>query len=345
MVNPLAHLSPPQRPKDPPADPWNSRFVLNRIRPTIQNSVTDGGRRRLFFALGTPCRLIANGPLPAVTAFFDAALIWVAHFEAKYSRYLTTSWISQLNAGAGVSTLESDPETDRLLALCQEMHFLTRGIFDPTALPLIQVWDWKSGRIPSESEINEAQKRVGWRRVERKVGSVRLTETGMALDLGGMGKEYAVDQVSQLSARFGLAGVLVDFGADIRVTGLPADGRPGWHIGLENPQEPNSAWCGLAVHNAAVATSGDYLRHFRSEGRRYGHIIDVRTGRPVDTGCHCVHVLASTCTIAGMLSTAAFVLGPIQGLKLIESQPGAACSFHLDKQRISSRRFHEHVAT
>jgi thiamine biosynthesis lipoprotein len=239
----------------------------------------------------------------------------------------------------------SDPEIDRILALCHEMHFLTRGVFDPTALPLIRLWDWRKAQIPTDAEIEAACQFVGWRKVQRKPGSVRLSEPGMCLDLGGMGKEYAVDQVALLARQCGLTGALVDFGADIRVMGLPADGRPGWHLGLEDPDQPGKAWCGLAVRDAAVATSGDYHRGFTAGGRRWGHILDPRTGRPVQNGCRAVHVLAPSCTLAGMLSTAALVLGPDQGLRLIESQPGAEGLLHGPQSKLSSRRFYEHVAS
>lgn len=341
----------PQDPVSPsaipghPADPWNVAAVRDRIRASVQDTRLPGGRQRSFLAMGTPCRVLAAGPEPAVTAFFDAAVAWVAAFEAKYSRYWPQSWVSRLNALAGGDPLDSDPETDRLLALCQELHFLTRGVFDPTALPWIRLWDWRTGRIPTDAEIEEARPRVGWKKLERRPGKVRLPLPGMSLDLGGMGKEYAVDQVLVLALQFPLSGVLVDFGADIRVSGLPADGRPGWHIGLEDPERPGAVWCGLAVRNAAVASSGDYHRRFEVGGRRYGHILDLRTGRPVDNGCRAVNVLAPSCTQAGMLSTAAFVLGPEEGLRLIDSQPGAAGAIHLGTKKLTSRRFHEHVAS
>lgn len=326
-------------------DTWNTRAVLERIRGSIVDAQLPGGRQRSFLAMGTPCRLLAAGRPAEVDGFFRAAVDWVAAFEAKYSRYLPGSWVSALNASAGAAPVESDPETDRILGLCHEMHFLTRGVFDPTALPLIRLWDWRSARIPSEAEIAGARTRIGWRRVERQPGKVRLSVPGMSLDLGGMGKEYAVDQVVVLGSGFGLTGLLVDFGADIRVSGLPADGRPGWHIGLEDPDRPGSAWCGLAVRNAAVASSGDYHRRFETGGRRYGHILDLRTGRPVDNGCRAVNVLAPSCTQAGMLSTAAFVLGPEEGLKLLETQPGVSGAIHLGNKKLTSRRFHEHVAS
>jgi thiamine biosynthesis lipoprotein len=167
----------------------------------------------------------------------------------------------------------------------------------------------------------------------------------MGIDLGGMGKEYAVDQVTLLAQQCGMSGALVDFGADIRAFGLPADGRPGWHIGLEDPKSPGACWRGLAVQNAAVATSGDYLRCFELNGIRYGHILDPRTGRPVATGIRSVSVLAPSCTQAGMLSTCAFVLGPEEGIRLLDATAGAAGAIITETQTLYSRRFHEHVAS
>jgi len=319
--------------------------VLRRIRESCQESRVEGGRELRFAAMGTACRWVTVGGPEAVRRFDQEALAWVAAFEAKYSRFLPDSWISRLNESAGGEAVASDPEIDRILALCHEMHFLTRGVFDPTALPLIRLWDWRRARVPTDAEIESARQRVGWRKVQRRPGAVRLAEPGMCLDLGGMGKEYAVDQVSLLARRHGLTGVLVDFGADLRVSGLPADGRPGWHLGLEDPAQPGRAWCGLAVRDAAVATSGDYHRGFTADGRRWGHILDPRTGRPVQNGCHAAHVVAPSCTQAGLLSTAALVLGPEEGLRLIESQPGAEGLLHGPTTRLSTRRFHELVAS
>ena len=323
----------------------NASAVLRRIRESCQESRTDGGRELRCMALGTTCRWVTVGSTEALRRFDHEALAWISAFEAKYSRFLPDSWISVLNASAGGAAVASDPEIDRILALCHEMHFLTRGVFDPTALPLIRLWDWRRAQVPTDSEIESARQRVGWRKVQRRPGAVRLSEPGMALDLGGMGKEYAVDQVALLARQCGLTGVLVDFGADIRVVGLPADGRPGWHLGLEDPDQPGRAWCGLAVRDAAVATSGDYHRGFTAAGQRWGHILDPRTGRPVQNGCRAVHVLAPSCTLAGMLSTAALVLGLDEGLRLIESQAGAEGLLHGPQSKLSSRRFYDHVAS
>lgn len=318
--------------------------VLDRIRGTARMTAAVGGGLELTFqAMGTRCRVVLNAPdSPARMAAADL-VAWVARFEATYSRFLPDSLIGQINAAAGRHAIALDTEADGLLALGEQLWFLTRGLLDPTVLPLVRIWDWRMGRVPGPEEIEAARRVVGWRRVRRGPGWVFLPEAGMSLDLGGIGKEYAVDQAVALAARPGVAGVLVDFGADVRVLGDPPDGRPAWVIGLEDPLAPGETWCRVALRQGAVATSGDYLRRFQSEGRGYGHILDPRSGRPVDNPCRAVHVVAPSCTQAGMLSTAAFVLGGEEGRRLIDSTPGAEGALWMPQQRLTTLRFHEHV--
>jgi len=295
--------------------------VMDRIRTSARLERIGDWHELTFAALGSPCRVRFVAPGPATKRLGDAVVQWVGAFEAKYSRFLPTSLVSRITAAAGKEWVETDEETDRLLALCNEAHFITRGTFDPTALPLIQLWNWKSQppKIPNDADITAAMKLVGWRKFRRERGRVFLPEPGMALDLGGIGKEYAVDQVTQLALELGASSLLVDFGHDVRVAGPPPEKKPAWHIGLEDPSQPGRCWTGLAVKDQAVATSGDYVRHFTHEGKRYGHILDVRTGRPVANGCQAVSVIAPNCTLAGMLSTTAFVLGVEEGLRLLDA--------------------------
>lgn len=341
----VLNAQPPE--KTAPRDEFGAGEVLRRILGNIRQEVRNGGHHVEFQALGTGCRLMLSGASANASRFTSAALQWIAAFEAKYSRFLSGSLISRINAAAGIQPVEIDPETERILGLCQDLHFLSRGVFDPTALPLLRLWNWKAVPpvVPSEAQITEARSRMGWREVQRSPGRVFLPRTGMGLDLGGMGKEYAVDQIAQLAAQSGLSGALIDFGADVRVFGAPPDGRPGWHVGLEDPKSPGTCWRGLAVRNAAVATSGDYHRRFEIGGVRYGHIVDPRTGRPVANGVRAVSVLAPSCTQAGILSTTAFVLGPVEGLRLLDSTAGVAGAILTDSQILCSRRFHEHVAS
>ncbi len=321
----------------------------NPIRARVFQSAVlrqEGGLTTLtFHAMGTLCRVsLVETDTSQSNRFLDALLNWVADFEAKYSRFLETSLIHRINQASGREWVEIDDETDRLLSMCSELRFFTGGIFDPTSLPLIRLWNWKSNptALPTAEQISEARELVGWHRVQRKPGAVRLAREGMCLDLGGIGKEYAVDYAIQIANQHQIEHVLVDFGQDIRVLGHPP-GKPAWHIGLDNPQRPGSCWASLAVKQSAVATSGDYLRHAVINGRRYGHIIDPRSGYPVDNGCLAVSVMAPSCTLAGILTTTAFILGPKEGLELINRTFGASGTIITRKEKLISPRLHEHL--
>ena len=327
----------------PPALP----SVQERIRGSSMVSTRAGTRELQFHAMGTRCRVVYATSGALAQEFATAVLEWVARFESRYSRFLPESLISRINCQAGAGWVEIDEQTEHIFALCDEAHFLTRGVFDPTALPLIQLWNWKASPpvIPSEAQISKALELVGWRKVQRAHGKVFLPRSGMSIDLGGIGKEYAVDCVANLARQYEIAGVLVDFGQDVFAVGVPGDDRPAWHVGLEDPKQLGKCWAGLAVKNQAVATSGDYIRRFEFNGKRYGHILDVRNGRPVDNGCRSVTVIAPTCTLAGLFSTAAFVLGPEEGIRLIEATPNVhGCVTH-ENRRTTTRRFYEHVVS
>ena len=299
-------------------------------------------------ALGTRCEVqYAATSSAQAQAFETAAVAWVAAFEAKYSRFRPDSLLSRINAAAGRAPVAIDAEMEGLLALCDRLHFMTQGVLDPTALPLLRLWDYKapSPRLPAEAEIVAAQRLVGWTQVQRTPSHGCLPEPGMALDFGGFGKEWAVDIVAQIARDHGLTAALVDFGHDLRAVGLPP-GRPAWHIGLEDPAAPGALKGSLALtRGQGLASSGDYLRRVVIDGVRYGHIVDPRTGRPVANGCRQATIIAPTCLQAGVLSTAAFVLGVQAGLELIQAQPGAEGQLLTDSTRAQTRGFWNYVAT
>ena len=283
----------------------------------LQTGTATSLRRVCWTALGTKCEVQYECADPGrATAFETEAIGWVAAFEAKYSRFRPDSLVSRINRAAGHDWVEIDAEMEEMLELCGSLYQLSRGVLDVTALPLLRIWDYKAEvpRVPSKAEIAKARNLVGWTRVQRWNQCVRLPVAGMALDFGGWGKEYAVDMVAQLAQRHGLARVLVDFGHDLCAVGA-APGKPGWHIGLEDPARPGVAcWGSIAAKDCGVASSGDYVRGFTIEGRRFGHIVDPRTGWPVANGCRQVTAIARSCLQAGVLSTTAYILGPEAGI-------------------------------
>lgn len=303
-------------------------------------------RRLSFRALGTVCEVQYAGGEAESSAFERAAVNWVTAFEAKYSRFKPDSLLSRINTAAGREWIEVDAEMEALLKLCDTLHFMTQGVLDPTSLPLLRLWDYKAEkpRVPTDAELATARKLVGWKKVQRAPGKIFLPEPGMALDFGGFGKEYAVDMVAQIAVEHGLPCALVDFGHDLRAIGTPP-GRPAWHIGLEDPRKPGATSGSIAVVGKGIASSGDYLRCFVVDGKRYGHIVDPRTGRPVANGCTQATVVANTCLQAGVLSTTAFVLGVPAGIEFIQACPGCEGLLLTGQTRAQTRGFFNYVAT
>jgi thiamine biosynthesis lipoprotein len=305
-------------------------------------------RRLAFRAMATQCEVQYTAPAGDAQAsrFEAAAEGWVHAFEAKFSRFQPGSIVSRINDAAGVDWVSVDAETEGLLSMCDTLFFMTRGILDPSALPLIRIWNWKADPpvIPTAEAIAAALKLTGWPKVKREPGRVFLPQKGMALDFGGFGKEYAVDLVSLIAKDHGIRDCLVDFGHDLRGSGAPP-GRPAWHIGLEDPEAPGTHWASVGLSNKSIASSGDYIRSFTLGGKRYGHIIDPRTGWPVANGCTQATVIADTCLQAGMLSTSAFIGGVQLGLELIRSCPGAEGIIMTQKERAQTRNFHHYVAS
>ena len=327
--------------------PDSAQTVQARVTRSAHRTVDKGLHQLSFHAMSTICRVHFQTPNTALAQDFQTEVLrWVGWFEARYSRFIPDSLICRINDAAGREWVEVDSETDALFNLCHEMVFFTQGVFDLTSLPLIRLWNWKARppAIPSDAAIQAAQELVGWRKVQRRPGAIFLPQAGMCLDLGGIGKEYAVDRVLTMALQRGLQNVMVDFGQDVRAHG-EAPERGAWHIGLQDPKDLSRCWTGVAVNNHAVATSGDGVRHFFHEGRRYGHILDTRTGYPVNNGALSVTVIAPHCTFAGVLSTAAFILGTKAGIEMMHLCPGVEGCITTETTRNQTRGFHAYTTS
>ena len=275
-----------------------------------------GVRELHFRALGTECHVkIRLDSERQALQFAADTLEWIKNFEEKYSRYLDTSLISKINDAAGQSWIETDDDAERLLNVADEVVRKSDGILDATMLPLAKVWDWKKihEQLPTEDNIQEALRLTGWDQVERREGAIFLPETGMGLDFGGFGKELAVDALIEISRRHNIEDVLIDLGRDIYANG--GNGKHEfWHIGIEDGKNPENCLASLAISDRAVSSSGTYARHFMHNDKRYGHIIDPRTGWPTSNGVNSVTVIANSCLEAGIHSTVCYILGVDEGL-------------------------------
>lgn len=293
--------------------------AMRTLDPTaILEPDQQGVRHAVFRALGTKCAIkFRHDDRREALHFVARALEWLGNFEAKYSRFRPDSLISRINAAAGGEWVAVDAEAEQILEVAEELFERTNGILDPTMLPLLRVWDWRVAReaLPRQEDVDEALALVGWRSVQRRPGAVRLPRSGMGLDLGGFGKELAVDALAKIATASGVADALIDLGCDVYALGGNG-AHPFWHVGVESGASPGTCWAGLAVSGRAVSSSGNYARQFTHDGVRYGHILDPRTGWPVRNGLTAVTVVGRTCLEAGIYSTAVFVLGAEEGLRL-----------------------------
>jgi len=287
---------------------------MNRQAPVLLHNKDFWTGR--FYAMASPCELLIDidneriaGEL--LTHAFDEAV----RIEEKYSRYSKDNIIYHINNSSG-RPVEVDDETANLLDYAEQCYRLSEGLFDITSGVLRLVWKFDgSDNVPDQEKIAEILFRVGWYKINWERPMISLPE-GMEIDLGGIGKEYAVDKTADILMQHQKAGMLVNYGGDIRVTG-PRRDESGWTIGIERSIPARSQQTVTAMEDinkfqitkGGVATSGDARRFLLKDGVRYGHILDPRTGWPVHGAPSSVTVVAGTCTDAGVLSTLAMLHG------------------------------------
>lgn len=273
--------------------------------------------RTEFRALGGPGEIQLDAADEAqARQWFKAALDEIDRIEIKYSRYRPDSLISRLNQQAGGPAMAADEETLSLMAYADELHHRSGGRFDLTSGVWRRAWNFRvaQARPPTPAELESLAPLVNWHAVERSAAGMRLPRAGMELDLGGIGKEYAVDRAWKVLADGGVDHALVNLAGDLRAHGSKPDGSP-WRVGVRHPDDPSTLLAEIDLMDGALATSGDYERCLVHEGRRYGHVLDARTGWPVSRW-RSVSVRASTTLVAGSLATLAMLLEH-EGLDLL----------------------------
>jgi thiamine biosynthesis lipoprotein len=273
--------------------------------PWLQRAA--GGWRGGFDAMASPCEVLVDGVDEAtarrlVALAQDEAL----RIERRFSRYRDDSVVARLRAARG-GWQWVDDETAQLLDFAAKCHALSGGLFDITSGVLRSAWRFDgSDRVPTPAAVAALLPRVGWQQLRWQRPRLWLPE-GMELDFGGIGKEYAVDRTL---ARLGAdtpAPMLVNFGGDLACSGPRADGSP-WQVGIEQPGTAAAATV-LNLRTGALATSGDARRFVLHQGRRLGHVLDPRTGWPVEGAPRSVTVSAPSCVEAGMVATMALLQG------------------------------------
>lgn len=280
-----------------------------------------------FRAMNTLVRLVVvtrDGSYEAEATIQRVEALFV-ETERTLSRFRPESELSQLNQNAGRPFIAS-PLLFRVVRAALDVARSSGGIFDPTILNALRAagYDRSFETLSDRARPTGRTKRSGgtdWRhaRLDPSTRTICLPE-GVGLDLGGIGKGWAVDRAVEALGMFANFGV--DAGGDLFCRGVQADGQP-WTVGVEDPLQPEKDLLVLRVENRAVATSTTTRRRWIQDGRARHHLIDPRTGRPADSGVLAASVVAGNVVRAETLAKIALILGPRDGLDLIEEAPDA----------------------
>ncbi|GMR01239.1 MAG: FAD:protein FMN transferase [Gammaproteobacteria bacterium] len=260
-----------------------------------------------FMAMTSPCDVLMEvGDESLAQEILNAVANEAWRIEDKFSRYKKDNIIFQINHSNG-DVVAIDEETSRLLDFANELFEISEGLFDVTSGVLRQIWKFDGGdNVPEKKHVKKILKNIGWQKVSRENGSVILPE-GMEIDLGGIGKEYAVDRCVQVARQKTEQSVLVNFGGDLAMT-TARKNQAFWAVGRLITGSDEA--CGIfQLYNGAIATSGDANRYLLKDGVRYSHILNPVTGWSVVDAPHTVSVAAPTCIEAGMMSTLAMLQG------------------------------------
>jgi thiamine biosynthesis lipoprotein len=258
----------------------------------------------------------------AARAAADECFALGAELEVVLTTYDPASATSRMNASAGRGPFAAPPALAQILADSQRLARATGGVFDPTVGPLIELWTAaaQTGRLPSAAAIAAAQRHVGIERVAiGRYGRISLGP-GMAVNFGGIGKGWALDRMRERLAERGVANALFDFGGSSWLAlGAPAD-APAWRVLL---RDGRGGYAGAAsLRDVSASFSESFGQWSEIAGRRYGHVIDPRTGWPIQEPLAGI-ALAPDGATAEALSKALLVLGPEEALAVVAGVPGA----------------------
>ena len=267
--------------------------------------------------MGCPCELRLYAPTDKDCSHAVRGCVEeIRRFERKYSRYREDSVTTAINRAAGVEPTCIDEETASLLKYATVCYEQSNGAFDITSGVFRRVWHRGRQTLPLQGEIDACLAKVGWNKVQHSDGKVYLSVPGMELDFGGVVKEYAADAAALLAKQFGIRHGLINLGGDICIVGPQASDEP-WPIGIVHPLKTNSPIATVRLLEGALATSGGYERFMEIEGRRYSHLIDPRTGWPID-GLLSVSVIAAQAVVAGSIASVALLQQQGNGLEWLE---------------------------
>lgn len=244
--------------------------------------------------------------------------------EGLMSFFLESSEVSKLNRAAGQYEVELSDEVLFVLNKAKHYSEICKGSFDITLAPLARLWGifTSSEKIPLQEEINEALKLTGhnYLSINNELKTSKLEKSEQCVDLGAIAKGYAADRAIEIYKQYGVESAFVNLGGNVAVLGNKPNGDS-FRVGIQNPLLQRGQCLGAVnAANKTVVTSGDYVRYFEKDNKKYHHILDPRTGYPAESSLMSTTIVSKESIAADALSTAIFILGLEAGIKLIDSQ-------------------------
>lgn len=289
----------------------------------IKKQKTPNFIEQTFFALGTVNSIKMNEH--DNHEILESAIQRVYEIDDRMSAFKSSSDISGISRNAGKGLANVHRETFDLIKKAVAYSEISNGTFDITMRPVIALWGIhnKDNYVPTDSEIEQALKLVNYKDIifDEKTCSIGLKKPGQAIDLGGIAKGYAADEVKRILLESGIKSALINLGGNVVTIGKKPDGED-WKVGIQNPLAPTGEYLGaLNASDKTIVTSGSNERFFIKDGIRYHHIIDPRTGRPASSNLLSVTVIADSSIDADAVTTALFILGPDQSMEILKQLP------------------------
>lgn len=262
-------------------------------------------------------------------------------YEAKFSRTIETSEVSQINAAAGAPVEVSD-DTVKLIKKGIYYGNMSDGAFDITIGSVSSLWDFnaKDPAPPAAEAIAEAVKHVNFKKIVIDGNTVKLLDPSAKLDLGAIAKGYIADRIKEYLREEGVRHALINLGGNVLAIGGRQDGSP-FQIGVQKPFDESGEYItAVALNNKSVVTSGTYQRCFEKDDILYHHILYPSSGNPCNNGLNSVTIITDSSLTADALSTTCFLLGPEEGMRLVNKLDNVDAIFiNTDNEIIYSRNF------
>lgn len=285
--------------------------------PSSTPAESDGQLSRTVFAFDTVVTIKASCNEQTMQALCDRC----AYFESKFSRTIGDSDIGRVNVAGGVP-VEVAPETANIIVKALRYCEESAGRFDITIGAVSSLWNFKEGVVPADVDIQEAVKHVDYTKVQVDGTIVTLADPAAKLDLGGIAKGYIADDLCQMLIDAGCASGFVNLGGNVKTVGLRPDGQP-WHVGIQDPTRgQNSVMASVDTASLSVVTSGIYERQFEKDGKRYWHILDPKTGYPVETDLVSATIISAASIDGDGYTKPLFMMGRDKAQAWIEAKEG-----------------------